>query len=313
MNHFIRGRGNNYSGDQVYFPGHASPGIYSRAFLEGRLTEKNLENFRRELAPGGGLSSYPHPWLMPEFWEFPTVSMGLGPIMAIYQARFNKYLQDRGIKDTSQQHVWCFIGDGETDEPETLATLQREHPGRILLSFPPQLAFGTGEHPTTAGCLRFLADFAAQRAGDEWSAIDLGCGSGILAIAAATLGATRVVAVENDGMALGYAIENAVRHGVADKIEFIEGDAIALMAEEGGPAYDLIAANLFRDLLAVLFPLFPDRLAPGGGVIVSGFLATQAELVSRHAEEAGLPLAGFLKRGKWMAARSMAENRSSQK
>jgi len=123
MNHFIRGRGNDYSGDQVYFQGHASPGIYARAFVEGRLTEKNLENFRRELAPGGGLSSYPHPWLMPEFWEFPTVSMGLGPIMAIYQARFNKYLQDRGIKDTSRQHVWCFIGDGETDEPETLGAI----------------------------------------------------------------------------------------------------------------------------------------------------------------------------------------------
>ena len=123
MNHFIRGRGDDYSGDQVYFQGHASPGIYSRAFLEGRLTEKHLENFRRELAPGGGLSSYPHPWLMPEFWEFPTVSMGLGPLMSIYQARFNKYLQDRGIKDTSKQHVWCFIGDGETDEPETLGAI----------------------------------------------------------------------------------------------------------------------------------------------------------------------------------------------
>ncbi len=123
MNHFIRGRGNDYSGDQVYFQGHASPGIYSRAFLEGRLSEKQLENFRRELAVGGGLSSYPHPWLMPEFWEFPTVSMGLGPLMAIYQARFNKYLQDRGIKDTSKQHVWCFIGDGECDEPETLGAI----------------------------------------------------------------------------------------------------------------------------------------------------------------------------------------------
>jgi pyruvate dehydrogenase E1 component len=123
MNHFIRGRGDDYSGDQVYFQGHASPGIYSRAFVEGRLTERNLENFRRELAEGGGLSSYPHPWLMPDFWEFPTVSMGLGPIMAIYQARFNKYLQDRGIKDTSRQHVWCFIGDGETDEPETLGAI----------------------------------------------------------------------------------------------------------------------------------------------------------------------------------------------
>jgi pyruvate dehydrogenase E1 component len=123
MNHFIRGRGSDFSGDQVYFQGHASPGIYSRAFLEGRLSEKKLENFRRELAEGGGLSSYPHPWLMPDFWEFPTVSMGLGPLMAIYQARFNKYLQDRGIKDTSRQHVWCFIGDGECDEPETLGAI----------------------------------------------------------------------------------------------------------------------------------------------------------------------------------------------
>jgi len=123
MNHFIRGRGDDYSGDQVYFQGHASPGIYSRAFLEGRLSEKKLENFRRELAHEGGLSSYPHPWLMPEFWEFPTVSMGLGPLMAIYQARFNKYLQDRGIKDTSKQHVWSFIGDGECDEPETLGAI----------------------------------------------------------------------------------------------------------------------------------------------------------------------------------------------
>ena len=123
LNHFIRGRSDDFSGDQVYFQGHASPGIYSRAFLEGRITEKQLENFRRELAEGGGLSSYPHPWLMPGFWEFPTVSMGLGPIMAIYQARFNKYLQDRGIKDTSRQHVWCFIGDGETDEPETLGAI----------------------------------------------------------------------------------------------------------------------------------------------------------------------------------------------
>ena len=123
MNHFIRGRGDDYSGDQVYFQGHASPGIYARAFLEGRISERQLENFRRELAVGGGLSSYPHPWLMPGFWEFPTVSMGLGPLMAIYQARFNKYLADRGIKDTSRQHVWCFIGDGETDEPETLGAI----------------------------------------------------------------------------------------------------------------------------------------------------------------------------------------------
>src|SRR5215510_3063385 len=124
FNHFFRGRGESgYDGDQIYFQGHASPGMYSRAFLEGRLTEQNLVNFRRELQPGGGLSSYPHPWLMPNFWEFPTVSMGLGPIMAIYQARFNRYLTDRGIVDLSGKHVWAFLGDGECDEPETLGAI----------------------------------------------------------------------------------------------------------------------------------------------------------------------------------------------
>ncbi len=124
FNHFFRGRGpDGYAGDAIYFQGHASPGMYSRAFLEGRLSEENLENFRRELAPGGGLSSYPHPWLMPGFWEYPTVSMGLGPIMAIYQARFNEYLRDRKLKDTSGQKVWAFLGDGECDEPETLGAI----------------------------------------------------------------------------------------------------------------------------------------------------------------------------------------------
>jgi pyruvate dehydrogenase E1 component len=123
FNHFFRGPEAAGGPDLIYFQGHASPGIYARAFLEGRLTARHLENFRLELAPGGGLSSYPHPWLMPEFWQFPTVSMGLGPIMAIYQARYNRYLLHRGLKDTSAQHVWCFMGDGETDEPESLGAL----------------------------------------------------------------------------------------------------------------------------------------------------------------------------------------------
>ena len=123
LNHFIRGRGDGYGGDQVYFQGHAAPGMYSRAFLEGRITEQQLVNFRRELSDGGGLSSYPHPWLMPDFWEFPTVSMGLAPIMAIYQARFNEYLRDRGIIDTSNKRVWAFLGDGECDEPESLGAI----------------------------------------------------------------------------------------------------------------------------------------------------------------------------------------------
>ncbi len=131
QNHFFKGRGDDgFSGDCVYFQGHAAPGMYARAFLEGRLTETNLVNFRRELREGGGLSSYPHPWLMPELWEYPTVSMGLGPIMAIYQARFNEYMTDRGIRDCSNRRVWAFLGDGECDEPETLGAItlaSREH------------------------------------------------------------------------------------------------------------------------------------------------------------------------------------------
>ncbi len=124
FNHFFRGRGESgFDGDIIYFQGHASPGMYSRAFFEGRLSVENLDNFRRELQDVPGLSSYPHPWLMPGFWEFPTVSMGLGPLMAIYQARFNRYMHDRGIKDTSNQRVWAFLGDGECDEPESLGAL----------------------------------------------------------------------------------------------------------------------------------------------------------------------------------------------
>ncbi len=124
FNHFFRGKEHAGGGDQIFFQGHASPGMYARAFLEGRLTEQQLDGFRQELTnPGGGLSSYPHPRLMPEFWEFPTVSMGLGPINAIYQARFNRYLHNRGIKDTSDQRVWAFLGDGEMDEPESVSAL----------------------------------------------------------------------------------------------------------------------------------------------------------------------------------------------
>ena len=123
FNHFFRGKDAGNDADIIYFQGHASPGVYARAFLEGRLNEDHLRNFRHELREGGGLSSYPHPWLMPEFWEYPTVSMGLGPLMAIYQARFNKYLENRGLKPASDQKVWAFLGDGETDEPEALGAI----------------------------------------------------------------------------------------------------------------------------------------------------------------------------------------------
>ncbi|MFH1754922.1 MAG: pyruvate dehydrogenase (acetyl-transferring), homodimeric type, partial [Candidatus Latescibacterota bacterium] len=123
FNHFFRAQSAECGGDQVYFQGHAAPGIYARAYLEGRISVDQLNSFRHEHHPGGGLSSYPHPWLMPEFWQFPTVSMGLGPIMAIYQARFNRYLEDRGLKESSHEKVWCFLGDGETDEPESLGAI----------------------------------------------------------------------------------------------------------------------------------------------------------------------------------------------
>ena len=122
FNHFFKGKKDG-EGDIIYFQGHASPGVYARAFLEGRISREQLACFRREQSANGGLSSYPHPWLMPDFWEFPTVSMGLGPIMAIYQARFQRYLEDRGLKKPTRQKVWAFLGDGETDEPEALGAI----------------------------------------------------------------------------------------------------------------------------------------------------------------------------------------------
>jgi pyruvate dehydrogenase E1 component len=136
FNHFFRGKADGTPGDHVYFQGHAAPGIYARAFLEGRLDENDLDHFRREIGRDGkGLSSYPHPRLMPEFWEHPTVSMGLGPLTALYHARFNRYLHNRNLDDTSTSRVWAFIGDGETDEPETLGSISlaaREHLDNLI-------------------------------------------------------------------------------------------------------------------------------------------------------------------------------------
>ncbi len=123
FNHFFRAQTEAGDRDVVYFQGHAAPGIYARAYLEGRLGIEKLHNFRRELKPEGGLSSYPHPWLMPDFWEFPTVSMGLGPIQAIYHARFIRYLENRGLKTSTGGKVWAFMGDGEMDEPEALGSI----------------------------------------------------------------------------------------------------------------------------------------------------------------------------------------------
>ena len=122
MNHFWRAKNNKFGGDLIYFQGHSAPGMYARAYLEGRLNEKQLDSFRQEVKPGG-LSSYPHPWLMPNFWQFPTVSMGLGPMLAIYQARFMKYLINRGLIKDEGRKVWAFLGDGEMDEPESLGAI----------------------------------------------------------------------------------------------------------------------------------------------------------------------------------------------
>ncbi|MCC6859620.1 MAG: pyruvate dehydrogenase (acetyl-transferring), homodimeric type [Bryobacterales bacterium] len=123
FNHFFRARYGDQPGDMIYFQGHASPGIYARAFLEGRLSEKHLENFRHELRADPGLSSYPHPWLMPDFWSFPTVSMGIGPLNAIYQARFMRYLENRGLIPRTPRKIWAFLGDGEMDEPESMGSI----------------------------------------------------------------------------------------------------------------------------------------------------------------------------------------------
>ena len=122
FNHFWHGMSEQHGGDLVFIQGHSSPGVYSRAFMLGRLSEAQLDNFRQEV-DGRGIASYPHPWLMPDFWQFPTVSMGLGPLMAIYSARFMKYLHDRGMADTSGRKVWCFCGDGEMDEPESMGAI----------------------------------------------------------------------------------------------------------------------------------------------------------------------------------------------
>src|SRR5262249_19046772 len=136
FNHFFHGGDGANDADVIFFQGHAAPGMYARAYLEGRIDETHLENFRRELREGGGLSSYPHPWLMPDFWEYPTVSMGLGPIMAIYHARFMRYLEDRGLKHPSSSKVWAFLGDGECDEPQLLGALTlpaREKRANLIL------------------------------------------------------------------------------------------------------------------------------------------------------------------------------------
>ena len=190
----------------------------------------------------------------------------------------------------------------EAEDEAIWDSVKAEFADRIVLSFPPQLAFGTGGHQTTASCLRFLVDAAKTREEEKWRLLDLGCGSGILAVAAVLMGATEAVAVENDPLAIKYARLNAERHGVADKIQYVEGDAIALTESCAFGQFEMVAANLFSDLLIQLFPYFPDNLLAGGDVIVSGFLTSQTRSVTQRAASVDLPLADFQRRGKWVAA-----------
>ncbi|MCB1230229.1 MAG: 50S ribosomal protein L11 methyltransferase [Verrucomicrobiae bacterium] len=192
----------------------------------------------------------------------------------------------------------------EETETEDLARLGMEFPGREILSFPPQMAFGTGGHQTTATCLRQLVDETETLTPGEWNLLDLGCGSGILAIAGARLGAKAVTAIENDLLASDVARTNAERHGVSDRVTFIEGDAIGWTGQAGrsGRRFNIVAANLFSDLLVELMPNVPDALASEGRVIVSGFLTTQAKAVHQAARDAGIDLFNFVRRGKWVTA-----------
>ncbi|HEY2029159.1 MAG TPA: pyruvate dehydrogenase (acetyl-transferring), homodimeric type [Myxococcales bacterium] len=176
FNHFWHAPSESHGGDLVYIQGHSSPGIYARAFLEGRLSEEQMNNFRQE-THGNGLSSYPHPWLMPDFWQFPTVSMGLGPIMAIYQARFLRYLQDRGIAQTEGRKVWCFLGDGETDEPESLGSISiasREKLDNLVFVVNCNLQRLDGP---VRGNGKIIQELEASFRGDGWNVIKVIWGS----------------------------------------------------------------------------------------------------------------------------------------
>jgi pyruvate dehydrogenase E1 component len=171
FNHFFRGVTDDHGGDMVFFQGHSSPGIYARAFLEGRLSEEQLLNFRHDLGEGEGITSYPHPWLMPEFWQFPTVSMGLGPIMAIYQARFMAYLHNRGLIDMKDRKVWAFLGDGEMDEPESrgaLSLANREKLNNLVFVINCNLQRLDGP---VRGNGKIIQELEADFLGDKWNVI----------------------------------------------------------------------------------------------------------------------------------------------
>ncbi len=236
-----------------------------------QLTREEAEVLQKR--HGGGVTE-----ILPEHWE-PTIDPENARVLRI---------RDQLIVS-------------ETDHPETLAQLSTENPDRHILSFPPQLAFGTGGHPTTANCLRLIVD-AAERQSGPWTLLDLGCGSGILSIAAATLGATRSIAVELDPIALDYAEINGQRHQVSDQIDFVQADVLEMLKNPPAQPHDIVVANLFSDLLLQVLPLLKGWLKPGGDLIISGLLTTQVKAVNDQAKKCGFPLNTFLRRGNWVAA-----------
>lgn len=222
---------------------------------------------------GGGVAE-----IRPEDWE-PTTGPSQSPLIRI---------RDRLIVT-------------ESTDQDDISRIVSENPGRTVLSFPPQLAFGTGSHPTTAGCLRFLTD-EAGRLPDSWKCLDLGCGSAILSVASAKLGSARTVAIENDTRAIEVARENAALHQVSQDIEFIETDAIEWLQSAPRETFDIIAANLFSTLLVQILPLLDSWLADGGKLILSGFLTTQTKSINEAALAQGFELTQFSRKGKWVAA-----------
>jgi pyruvate dehydrogenase E1 component len=209
FNHFLRARTETFAGDMAFFQGHATPGIYARAFLERRIDERHLHNFRQELAEGGGLSSYPHPYLMPDFWQFPTVSMGLGPLLSIYQARLNRYLRARGLMEGSEPKVWAFVGDGETDEPETLGSLTlaaRENLDNLIWVVNCNLQRLDGP---VRGNGKIIQELEATFQGAGWNVIKVIWGSDWDALLAADSGGRLIQRMEEavDGDYQKYSVE----------------------------------------------------------------------------------------------------------
>jgi len=264
FNHFFTGKQGSRPPDQVFFQGHASPGIYARAFLEGRLGEEQLANFRRELAPGGGLSSYPHPWLMPDFWEFPTVSMGLGPILAIYQARFNHYLADRGLRpEAAGSRVWCFVGDGETDEPETLGAITlagRERLDNLIFVVNCNLQRLDGP---VRGNGKIVQELEGAFRGAGWNVIKVVWGSDW----------DPLLAKDVDGVLVKRM--NEVVDGDLQKYTVMPGDYIRKHFFGVDPRLETLVADLSDDQLR--------RLRRGGHDPVKVYAAYQAAVESRGA------------------------------